>query len=129
MKKLIKILLIGCTLLATQHLSANESLVQLNATNYLSTLLKSKKPVVIKFWAPWCRPCRKMTPKYKKAAKSFKGKVLFTELNIDTYKDVARRYSVRGIPTMILFKNGKIVNRSTGSLNQKAIEAFIKSSL
>ena len=129
MKKSIKTLLIGCILLATQHLSANEGLVQLTATNYLSTLLKSKQPVVIKFWAPWCKPCRKMTPEYKKAAQTFKGKVLFTELNIDTYPDISKRYSVRSIPTMILFKNGKIINRSTGSLKQKGIEAFVKSAL
>ena len=70
-----------------------------------------------------------MTPEYKKAAQTFKGKVLFTELNIDTYPDISKRYSVRSIPTMILFKNGKIINRSTGSLNQKGIEGFVKSSL
>ncbi len=129
MKKIIKTLFIGCVLLISHNLFANEELLQLTATNYLSTLLKSKQPVIIKFWAPWCRPCRKMTPEYKKAAQTFKGKVRFTELNIDTYKNVANRYSVHSIPTMILFKNGKIINRLTGSLNQKGIETFVKSSL
>ena len=130
MNKLIKTLLIGCTLLATQNLSANEEdLIQLTATNYLSKLITSKTPVLIKFWAPWCRPCRKMTPEYKKAAQSFNGKVLFTELNIDAYPEVTSRYNIRSIPTIILFKNTKIIKRATGSLDQKGIEAFVKSSL
>jgi len=80
MKKLYKILLTLSILFTTQQLMAKENkLVQLTASNTLSTLIKSKKPVIIKFWAPWCKPCRKMTPKYKKAAQKFTGKVMFAE--------------------------------------------------
>ena len=129
MKKLMKTLLIGCILLTTQNLSANQGLVHLTATNYLSKIRTSKVPVLVKFWAPWCKPCRKMTPEYKKAASTFKGKVLFTELNIATYKNIASRYRIRSIPTMILFKNAKIIKRSRGSLKQKGIEAFVRSAL
>jgi thioredoxin len=129
MKKLIKTLLIGSALLSTQNLLANEGLVKLTATNYLSKLITSKTPVLIKFWAPWCRPCRKMTPEYKKASKAFKGKVLFSELNVDKYPDIAGRYNVHSIPTMILFKNNKIIEKATGSLDKEGIEAFVKSAL
>ncbi len=129
MKKLIKILLIGSSLLFSQSLQANESLLQLTATDYLSKLITSKTPVVIKFWAPWCRPCRQMTPEYIKASNAFKGKVLFTELNVDKYSDIAARYNVRSIPTMILFKNNKIIKRVSGSLDKNAIEAFVRSAL
>lgn len=130
MKKLSKIILTVCLLLTTQNLSAGgNGLVELTATNYLSVLIKSKKPVLVKFWAPWCKPCRKMTPEYKKAAKSFAGKVVFAELNIDKYNNVSKIYGVQGIPALILFKNNKIINRTKGSLKQKRIEAFVKSSL
>ena len=130
MKKLSKILLTLSILFTTQQLTAKENkLVQLTARNTLSTLIKSKQPVVIKFWAPWCKPCRKMTPKYKKAAQKFTGKVTFTELNIDEYPSVANEYRVRRIPTLILFKNNKIIKRSTGSLSQQGIEKFVRSGL
>ena len=129
MKKIIKTLLIGSILLTTQNLLSNEDLVQLTATDYFSKLMTSKTPVVIKFWAPWCRPCREMTPKYKEASKAFKGKVLFAELNIDTYPEIADKYGIHSIPTILLFKNNKIIKRSVGSLEEKAIEDFVKSSL
>ena len=130
MKKLYKILLTLSILFTTQQLMAKENkLVQLTASNTLSTLIKSKKPVIIKFWAPWCKPCRKMTPKYKKAAQKFTGKVMFAELNIDDHPSVASKYRVRSIPTLILFKNNKIIKRSTGSLSQQGIESFVSSGL
>ena len=130
MKNFNKILLTLCLIFTTQQLSAKSNqLKQLTASNTLSTLIKSKKPVLIKFWAPWCKPCKKMTPKYKKAAQKFTGKVVFAELNIDKYPSVANKYRVRSIPTLILFKNNKIVKRSTGSLSQQGIEKFVTSGL
>ena len=130
MKKLFKILLTLSILFTTQQLSAKSNqLKQLTARDTLSTLIKSKKPVLIKFWAPWCKPCRNMTPKYKKAAQKFTGKVVFAELNIDKHPSVASKYRVRSIPTLILFKNNKIIKRSTGSLSQKGIENFVNSGL
>ena len=130
MKNFNKILLTLCLIFTTQQLSAKSNqLKQLTASNTLSTLIKSKKPVLIKFWAPWCKPCKKMTPKYKKAAQKFTGKVVFAELNIDKYPSVASKYRVRSIPTLILFKNNKIVKRSTGSLSQQGIEKFVTSGL
>ena len=117
-------------LLATSSLFANGGTIKhLTSSNYLSMLITSKKPVVVKFWAPWCKPCQRMTPEYEKAARSLKGKVVFAELNVDRYKDVSRIYRVRGIPTLILFKNNKIIKRTTGGMGQKSIEKFIKSSL
>jgi len=130
MKILIKTLLIGCILLATQSLSAKEiQLLKLTNTNYLSKLLKSDKPVLVKFWASWCKPCRTMTPEYHKAAQALKGKVTFAEVNVDIQKQVAQVYRVHNLPTMILFKKNKIINKTVGSLSQNQIEAFVKNSL
>ncbi len=130
MKILSKLILLGSILLTTQSAIARDnSIVELTDSNYLSKLLKSDKPVLVKFWASWCRPCRRMTPEYHKAAHTFKGKVTFAEVNVDTQKQVAQRYQIRSLPTMILFKKDKIVNKSIGSLKQKQIEAFVKKSL
>jgi len=130
MKKLTKTILLITTLFATQPLAAKSSTpVKLTSTNYLSLLIKSKKPVLVEFWAPWCKACKYTMPKYKKASKKFKGKVVFAELNVDSYADVAPRYGVRSIPTLILFKNNKIVKRLKGAQTQKEIETFVKNAL
>lgn len=130
MKTLSKLILLGSLLFTTQYATAKDnSLLQLTNSNYLSKLLTSDKPVLVKFWASWCRPCRTMTPEFSKAAKTFKSKVTFAELNVDEQKQVAQRYQIRSLPTMILFKKDKIINKSVGSLNQKQIEAFVNSSL
>ena len=130
MKILTKLILLGSILLTTPNaLAKDQNLLELTNSNYLSKLLTSDKPVLVKFWASWCRPCRTMTPEFSQAAKTFKGKVTFAEVNVDTQKQVAQVYQIRSLPTMILFKKNKIIKKSIGSLNQKQIEAFVKKSL
>ena len=130
MKILSKLILIGSILLTTQNAIAKDNtILKLTNSNYLSKLLTSDKPVLVKFWASWCRPCRTMTPKFHNAAKTFQGKVTFAEVNVDTQKQVAARYRIRSLPTMILFKKDKIINKTVGSLSQKQIEAFVKNAL
>lgn len=130
MKRLHKLILIGSILLTTQTAMAKDNtIVTLTNSNYLSKLLTSDKPVLVKFWASWCRPCRTMTPKFHQAAGTFKGKVTFAQLNVDEQKQVAQRYQIRSLPTMILFKKGKVVARKVGSLSQKNIEAFARTAL
>ena len=130
MKTLLKLILLGSILLTTQSaLARDNSLLELTNSNYLSKLLTSDKPVLVKFWASWCGPCKKMTPEYHKAAAAFKGKVTFAEVNVDRQKQVSQVYQIRSIPTLILFRKNKIINRTAGSLNKKQIEAFVKNSL
>lgn len=130
MKTLSKLILIGSLLLSTQGLNAKDNtILTLTNSNYLSKLLTSDKPVLVKFWASWCRPCRTMTPKFHQAALTLQGKVIFAQLNVDEQKQVAQRYQIRSLPTMILFKKGKVISRKIGSLSQKNIEAFAKTAL
>ena len=130
MKILSKLILLGSILLSTQSAIAKDnSVVEFTNTNYLSKLLKSERPVLVKFWASWCRPCRNMAPKFHQAAHTFKGKVTFAEVNVDEQKQVAQRYQIHSLPTMILFKKDKIINKTVGSLSQKQIESFVKNSL
>ena len=130
MKKLTTTILFLSLFIATSTLSAKaNTIVTLTDTNCLKTLIRSNNPVLIKFWAPWCKPCKKMNPQYKKAAQKFTDKVMFAEINIDLYKSTAAKYRVRSIPTLILFKNNKIIKRTKGSLSQTDIENFVKSAL
>ena len=120
----------GSLLFTTQFACAkNSRIVTLTNTNYLSVLLKSDKPVLVKFWAPWCRYCVKMSPEFQKAATALNGKVTFAEVNTDRQQQVSQRYRIRSLPTLILFKKNKVIGRSSGFLSQKQIEAFVKKSL
>jgi thioredoxin 1 len=92
-------------------------------------VLKSDQPVLVDFWATWCGPCRAMTPIIDQLATDYAGKARIGKLNVDENPQVAARYQVRGIPTMLLFKNGALVASKVGSTNkgelQKLIDAHV----
>lgn len=77
---------------------------------------QSTLPVVVDFWAPWCGPCRAFAPTYEKASKDFQGKVVFVKVNTENFPAVSERLQIRGIPTLIAFKNGKESQRISGAL-------------
>ncbi len=122
MKKIVKILMVTSMLIGVQSLSAgNRTVIDLTNKNFQERI-SGEKPVLVKFWASWCGPCRRMTPKFKKVSKSYVGKVVFAELNVDEQQSIARAYNVRSIPTTILFIKGKEMDRVTGGLDTNQIE-------
>ena len=93
-----------------------------------STVLQSDKPVLLDFWAPWCGPCRKVTPILDELAGEMEN-VKFVKINIDENTASAARFSVMSIPTLLVFKGGEAVARQVGALSKSDLRAFIESNL
>jgi thioredoxin 1 len=93
--------------------------------NFESDVLNSDKPVLVDFWAPWCAPCRMLAPTVEAVAQNFQGTASVVKLNVDDNPAVSQRYGIKGIPTLILFKNGKEEERVVGATSKEAISRMI----
>ena len=93
--------------------------------NFESDVLKSDKPVLVDFWAPWCAPCRMLAPTVEAVAQNFQGSAAVVKLNVDDNPATSQRYGIKGIPTLILFKNGKEEERVVGATTKEAISRMI----
>ena len=100
----------------------------LNEAALDDTLLQSKDPILIDFWAPWCGPCRAMSPAVEAAAEKLAGKAKVYKINVDDNPAVSPRFNLRGIPTLILFTDGRETNRLVGLSSREQIEALVASS-
>jgi thioredoxin 1 len=103
--------------------------VQLNDNAFDQDVLKSPKPVLVDFWAPWCGPCRMLGPIVEELAKEFDGKVVVGKLNTDDNPNTASRYNISAIPTMLFFKGGQVVDQMVGVHSKKDIKAKVESLL
>jgi thioredoxin 1 len=88
-------------------------------------VLDSSTPVLVDFWATWCAPCRAIAPAIEELANQYQGKVKFAKLNIDDNQDTPQQYGIRSIPTLLLFKSGKVVDQIVGAVPKSKLEAAI----
>jgi thioredoxin 1 len=105
------------------------SLFHVNDKNFGQEVLNSDLPVLVDFWAAWCGPCRAISPLVEELAKEFSGKVKVTKLNVDENPAIPSQYGVRGIPTLILFKGGKILDQIVGAVPKAKLVAMIEKAL
>lgn len=100
----------------------------LNATdqNFEALILQSETPALVDFWASWCAPCRAIAPIVDEMAELYKGKVRVAKLNVDENPSTPGKYGVRGIPTLILFKNGKVIDQLVGAVPKNQIKDLIE---
>jgi thioredoxin len=101
-----------------------------NTLNFTDTafdqdVLNSEVPVLVDFWAPWCGPCRAMAPTVDAVADEYAGKVKVGKLNTDDNPGTASRYQIRGIPTLLLFKGGKVVDQRVGALGKPEVKKML----
>src|SRR5690348_6628378 len=90
-------------------------------------LLQSRQPILVDFWAPWCGPCCAMSPAVEAAAERLAGNAKVYKINVDDNPAVSPRFNIRGIPTLILFKDGREANRLVGLSSKEQIEALVTS--
>ena len=105
---------------------ASEKITTVSTDSFDKDVLGSDQLVLVDFWAEWCGPCRMIAPILEQVAESMDGKVQIAKLNVDENQDVAVKYQVSSIPTLILFKDGEVADRVMGALPQSALEKFIE---
>jgi thioredoxin 1 len=104
---------------------ASEHVQTFTDGNFDNGVLKASTPVLVDFWAEWCGPCRAMEPAINAVASDYAGRVTVGKLNVDDNPEVTMRYMVRGIPTVILFKNGQIADQIVGLVDKGSLKQMI----
>lgn len=98
-----------------------ENVISINDSNFESEVVNSSLPVVVDFWATWCGPCRKLSPVIDEIAQTYVGKVKFVKVNVEESIETAKKYSISGLPSLLIFKNGEAVERMTGLMPKSTI--------
>jgi len=104
-------------------------MLHITPENFQSEVLESKTPVIIDFFADWCMPCQMMAPVFEKLSKEFEGKLKFAKIDTQTHPEFATQFSIRGIPALVVTKNGKEINRIVGFMPEEELKAKIESAL
>ena len=105
----------------------SEKIVHITDADFQSTLEGAgDKPVFVDFWAPWCGPCRMLAPSLDAAAEQFNGRAVIAKYNVDENSAIATENNIRGIPTVLVYKNGEVVGQHTGAMGKSELMSFIE---
>ena len=108
---------------------SNVNLTVVSDANFAEEILKADKPALVDFWAPWCGPCKALGPVVEALADEYRDRVKVGKINIDDNPKTAADYGVRSIPTLILFKEGKVLDTLIGLVPKDRLETFLKKAL
>jgi thioredoxin 1 len=105
----------------------SEHILYVTDTTFAAEVLQAPLPVLVDYWAEWCGPCRMIAPILEEVAKEYAGRLTVTKLNVDENQQTPQKYGIRGIPTLMLFKNGNIEATKVGAVSKSQLTAFIDS--
>jgi thioredoxin 1 len=108
---------------------SSEHVVHVTDATFEDDVLKARKPILLDFWAEWCGPCKMIAPMLDEIATEYQDKITIAKLNIDDNPKTPQRFNVRGIPTLILFKNGQVEGQKVGALRKSDLAAFLDGKL
>lgn len=108
---------------------AGKDTVEITDANFQTEVVDSQTPVLIDFWAVWCGPCRAIGPAVEELAGQYKGKVKFGKMDVDAQQEVPRKFGIMSIPTLLLFKGGKVVDQIVGAVPKTKIEQMVQRAL
>ena len=109
--------------------SASESVVQLSENTFDEEISSATEPILVDFWAEWCGPCKALAPILDEIADEYDGKITVAKVNVDENVQLPPKYGIRGIPTMLLFKDGAVQATKVGALSKANLNAFLDSNI
>lgn len=110
-------------------MSGTNGIKQVTDQDFDNAVLKAGKPALVDFWAPWCGPCRIIGPIVEELAPQYEGKAVIAKMNVDDNPEVAQKYGITSIPTLMMFKDGKLVDRIVGAMPKRELQKFIERNL
>ena len=108
---------------------ASELIKHTTDATFEADVLKSSKPVLVDYWAEWCGPCKMIAPILDEVATAYDGKLQIAKLNVDENRDIPAKFGIRGIPTLMIFKNGELAATKVGAMSKSQLTAFIDQQL
>ena len=108
---------------------ASELIKHISDSSFEADVLKSGKPVLVDYWAEWCGPCKMIAPILDEVSNTYEGKLQIAKMNVDENRDIPAKFGIRGIPTLMLFKDGQLAATKVGALSKSQLTAFLDQQL